>query len=117
MTRDLPAVTIPADTPLQDAKAQLRRGNSTGLAVIDEHSVFQGMLLRRHLAEQANCPIILTDHNHPDQAAPGVAESQVIAIVDHHNLGGMQTLQPLSILCEPLGSTCTLVAEPRSPPP
>jgi manganese-dependent inorganic pyrophosphatase len=69
------------------------------------------MLLRRHLAEQANRQIILTDHNHPDQAAPGVAESQVIAIVDHHNLGGMQTLQPLSILCEPVGSTCTLVAE------
>jgi manganese-dependent inorganic pyrophosphatase len=35
----------------------------------------------------------------------------VIAIVDHHNLGGMQTLHPLSILCEPVGSTCTLVAE------
>ena len=44
------------------------------------------------------------------QAAPGVAESQIIAIVDHHNLGGLQTLQPLSIHCEPVGSTCTLIA-------
>jgi manganese-dependent inorganic pyrophosphatase len=111
MTRDLPGVTVPADTLLQDAKSQLRRGNLTGLAVIDDDGLLQGMLLRRHLAEQANRQIILTDHNHPDQAAPGVAESQVIAIVDHHNLGGMQTLHPLSILCEPVGSTCTLVAE------
>jgi manganese-dependent inorganic pyrophosphatase len=55
--------------------------------------------------------IILTDHNHPEQAAPGVAESQIVAIVDHHNLGGLQTLQPLSIHCEPVGSTCTLIAE------
>jgi manganese-dependent inorganic pyrophosphatase len=111
MARDLPGVTVHADTPLQDAKTLLRRGNLTGLAVIDDSGILQGMLLRRHLAEQANRQIILTDHNHPDQAAPGVAESQVIAIVDHHNLGGMQTLQPLSILCEPVGSTCTLVAE------
>lgn len=111
MTRDLPGVTVHADTLLKDAKAQLRRSNLTGLAVIDDDGILQGMLLRRHLAEQANRQIILTDHNHPDQAAPGVVESQVIAIVDHHNLGGMQTLQPLSILCEPVGSTCTLIAE------
>lgn len=111
MTRDLPAVTVHRDALLHSAKAQLRRGNLTGLAVIDDDGILQGMLLRRHLAEQANRQIILTDHNHPDQAAPGVAESQVIAIIDHHNLGGMQTLQPLSVHCEPVGSTCTLVAE------
>jgi manganese-dependent inorganic pyrophosphatase len=111
MARDLAAVTVHHDTLLRDAKVQLRRGNLPGLAVIDEVGIFQGMLLRHHLAEQANRQIVLTDHNHPDQAAPGVTESQVIAIIDHHNLGGMQTLQPLSILCEPVGSTCTLVAE------
>ncbi|KPV54329.1 hypothetical protein SE17_04415 [Kouleothrix aurantiaca] len=107
----LPTVTVHPDTLLQEAKAQLRRGNVAGLAVIDDEGVLQGMLLRRHLAEQTNRQIILTDHNHPDQAAPGVAESQVIGIIDHHNLGGLQTLQPLSIHCEPVGSTCTLVAE------
>jgi manganese-dependent inorganic pyrophosphatase len=111
MARGLPAVTVHRDTLLQDAKAQLRRGNLTGLAVIDDDGILQGMLLRRHLAEQANRQIILTDHNHPDQAAPGAAESQIVAIIDHHNLGGMQTLQPLSVQCEPVGSTCTLIAE------
>jgi manganese-dependent inorganic pyrophosphatase len=83
----------------------------TGLAVIDDQGILCGMLLRRHLAEQPNRQIILTDHNHPEQAAPGVVESQIVAIVDHHNLGGLQTLQPLSIHCEPVGSTCTLIAE------
>jgi manganese-dependent inorganic pyrophosphatase len=55
--------------------------------------------------------VALTDHNHPDQTAPGVAESEIVAIVDHHNLGGLQTLSPLTILCEPVGCTCTLIAE------
>jgi len=111
MSRALPSVTVHRDTLLRDAKAQLRRGNLTGLAVIDDEGILHGMLLRRHLAEQTNRQIILTDHNHPEQAAPGVAESQIVAIVDHHNLGGLQTLQPLSIHCEPVGSTCTLIAE------
>lgn len=71
----------------------------------------QGVLLRRHLTAQARRRVILTDHNHPDQTAPGVTESEIIAIVDHHNLGGLQTLRPLTILCEPVGSTCTLITE------
>ena len=111
MTRALATATVHQDTLLQEAKAQLRRSNLTGLAVIDDAGVLRGMLLRRHLAEQTNRPIILTDHNHPDQAAPGVTESQIVAIIDHHNLGGLQTLQPLAMQCEPVGSTCTLVAE------
>ncbi len=111
MTRGMPSVSVHRDTLLQDAKAQLRRGNLTGLAVIDDEDILCGMLLRRHLAEQTNRPIILTDHNHPEQAAPGVTESQIVAIIDHHNLGGLQTLQPLAIHCEPVGSTCTLIAE------
>jgi manganese-dependent inorganic pyrophosphatase len=111
MTREVPTVSMHRDTLLQEAKTQLRRGNLTGLAVIDDQGVLCGVLLRRHLAEQTNRPIILTDHNHPEQAAPGVTESQIVAIIDHHNLGGLQTLQPLAIHCEPVGSTCTLIAE------
>jgi manganese-dependent inorganic pyrophosphatase len=111
MSTALSTVTVHRDTLLRDARAQLRRSNLTGMAVIDDDNRLSGMLLRRHLAEQINRQIILTDHNHPEQAAPGVAESQIIAIIDHHNLGGLQTLQPLAIHCEPVGSTCTLIAE------
>jgi manganese-dependent inorganic pyrophosphatase len=70
-----------------------------------------GVLLRRHLAEQTHRPIILTDHNHPEQTAPGVTESQIVAIIDHHNHDGLQTLQPLAVHCELVGSTCTLIAD------
>lgn len=111
MTRELAAVMVRRDTPLGEAKDQLRRHNLAALAVVDEQGRLAGVLRRRRLADQNSRQVILTDHNHPEQAAPGVTESQVVAIVDHHNLGGMQTLQPLSIFCEPVGSTCTLIAE------
>lgn len=111
MTCDLTAVTLTLDTPMHEAKAHLRHSNLAGLAVVDDDGFYQGLLLRRHLTEQAQRQVILTDHNHPDQAAPGITESQIIAIIDHHNLGGLQTLQPLFMYCEPVGSTCTLIAE------
>jgi manganese-dependent inorganic pyrophosphatase len=111
MARDLSATTVLPDALLRDARAQLRQHNLTGLAVIDDQRTLRGMLLRRHLTDQATRQVILTDHNHPDQAAPGVAESEIVAIIDHHNLGGLQTLKPLFVHCEPVGSTCTLIGE------
>ena len=96
---------------LADAQALLRQGRLASLPVVDERGRLQGVLLRRHILAQTRRRVILTDHNHPDQTAPGATESQIIAIVDHHNLGGLQTLQPLTILCEPVGCTSTLIAE------
>ncbi|NTU85464.1 MAG: putative manganese-dependent inorganic diphosphatase [Chloroflexales bacterium] len=111
MTHAITAVTVRPDTPLGEAKDQLRKQNLAALAVVDEHGRLVGLLRRRVLAEQHSRRVILTDHNHPEQAAPGVTESQILAIVDHHNLGGLQTLQPLAIHCDTVGSTCTLIAE------
>ena len=100
-----------ADDLLTDAQALLRRDRLSSLPVVDGRGLLQGVLLRRHILAQARRRVILTDHNHPDQTAPGVTESEIVAIVDHHNLGGLQTLQPLTILCEPVGATSTLIAE------
>jgi manganese-dependent inorganic pyrophosphatase len=111
MSRELSAVSVHRDTPLHEAKDQLRQRNLAALAVVDDHGRLVGVLRRRQLADQHSRKVILTDHNHPEQAAPGVTESQIVAIIDHHNLGGLQTLQPLFIHCEPVGSTCTLIAE------
>lgn len=100
-----------ADDLLTEAQALLRRSRLASLPVVGDHDLLRGLLFRRHILAQNRRRVILTDHNHPDQTAPGVTESEIVAIVDHHNLGGLQTLQPLTILCEPVGCTCTLIAE------
>lgn len=99
------------DDLLSEAQTLLRSQGRSSLPVVNMRGQLQGLLLRRHLAAQSRRRVILTDHNHPDQTAPGVPESEIVAIIDHHNLGGLQTLRPLTILCEPVGCTCTLVAE------
>ena len=103
--------TVQPDDVLSEAQVQLREGNLACLPVLAPNGRYLGLLLRRHLVPQGRRKVILTDHNHPGQAAPGVGESAVLAIIDHHNLGGLQTLQPLTIQIEPVGCTCTLIAE------
>lgn len=103
--------TVQPDDVLAEAQNDLREGNLACLPVIDAGGHYLGLLLRRHLVAQSRRQVILTDHNHPGQAAAGVGESAVLAIVDHHNLGGLQTLQPLTMQVEPVGCTCTLIAE------
>ena len=102
---------IGADDRLTDGFEQLRQHRLAALPVIDSDEMYLGLLLRRHLAGQGRRRVILTDHNHGDQAAAGVSESDILAIIDHHNLGGLRTLAPLRMQVEPLGCTCTLIAE------
>ena len=96
---------------LTDGFEKLRQYHLAALPVIGDDGMYQGLLLRRHLAGQNRRRVILTDHNHADQAAAGVSESDILAIIDHHNLGGLRTLAPLRMQVEPLGCTCTLIAE------
>jgi manganese-dependent inorganic pyrophosphatase len=96
---------------LTDGFDQIRQYSLAALPAVDKDGMLKGLLLRRHLADQSRRRVILTDHNHADQAAAGVSESEILAIIDHHNLGGLRTLMPLRMQVEPLGCTCTLIAE------
>lgn len=55
--------------------------------------------------------LILVDHNEYAQAVTGADKAQLVQIVDHHKVGGFQTSEPLYVRIEPVGSTCTIVAQ------
>ncbi len=45
------------------------------------------------------------------QAVPGAGEVNIKEVIDHHRLGSMNTQQPILFINEPVGSTCTIVAD------
>jgi manganese-dependent inorganic pyrophosphatase len=55
--------------------------------------------------------LILVDHNELTQAVPGADEVTIAEIIDHHRLAPMATPQPILFINEPVGSTCTIVAD------
>ena len=55
--------------------------------------------------------VILTDHNEPGQSVAGLANAQIVGVVDHHRFGDFTTAAPLTIVAMPWGSSCTVVAK------
>ncbi len=56
--------------------------------------------------------VILVDHNEFKQAIAGIEEADIVGVLDHHRLSGdVRTAQPIYFRNEPVGSTCSLVAD------
>lgn len=75
-----------------------------------ENGRLVGLIARDQLIVTEREKIILVDHNERSQAVEGIEEAQIIEIIDHHRLGGLQTGEPIFIRHEPVGSTATIVA-------
>ena len=59
---------------------------------------------------EAKQPVILVDHNEPAQSVDGLTEAELLEIVDHHRLGGLNTANPIFVHIEPVGCTATIIA-------
>ena len=53
--------------------------------------------------------LFLVDHNEIEHGGKGMEKAEIIGILDHHRLGGIETVFPIFSRTEPLGSTSTLV--------
>ncbi len=77
--------------------------------VVDEESRLLGILTRHDLLHPKRRRVILVDHSEPNQAVPGVEQADILEILDHHHLGGLETRAPLRVWVQPVGSSATLV--------
>lgn len=75
-----------------------------------ENGRLVGSIQRDKLIVQERTKVILVDHNEQSQAVEGIEEAQIVEIIDHHRLGGLQTSDPIFIRHEPVGCTATIVA-------
>jgi len=84
--------------------------NNYRLYPVVENEKLVGAIYRDKLYMQERVKVILVDHNERSQAVEGIEEAQIVEIVDHHRLGGLQTSEPIFIRHEPVGCTATIVA-------
>ena len=59
---------------------------------------------------EAGQKVIQVDHNEVGQAIDGLAEAELLEIVDHHRFGGLNTAGPIFVHTEPVGCTSTIIA-------
>lgn len=102
-------ITFKPSDLVSDIKETIATTHFRNYPVI-ENGKLVGLITRDQLIVPEREKIILVDHNERTQAVEGIEEAQIIEIVDHHRLGGLQTGEPIFIRHEPVGSTATIVA-------
>jgi manganese-dependent inorganic pyrophosphatase len=70
-----------------------------------------GILSKTDFLKTVTRKLILVDHNELSQAVQGADEVEIIEIIDHHRIGALATQQPILFRNEPVGSSCTIVAD------
>lgn len=102
---------LKADMSLTMARRIVALSDQFIFPVLDDDGRLEGILSKTDFLQGPLRQLILVDHNELSQAVPGAAELPVIEILDHHRLGNMPTDKPILFINQPVGSTCTLVAE------
>lgn len=75
--------------------------------VLEKFNIPEPMLLEN--AEGKN--LILVDHNESGQVIEGVNKAEVFEVIDHHKIGDFQSKRPIMYHAEPIGSTCSIIAD------
>lgn len=99
------------DDYIDDVREIVLKSRFRSYPVLDADDKVVGTLSRYHLLRPRHKRIVLVDHNESAQAVPGLDQADLLQIIDHHRLADIQTMQPIHVRNEPVGSTTTIVAE------
>lgn len=97
-------------TAVEDVQKVMVKVRHRYFPVLDMDGRYYGMISRRNIMDLQKKQIILVDHNELGQAVEGLAEADVLEIIDHHRLGsGLQTTVPVYFRAQPVGCTATII--------
>lgn len=99
------------DLSVTEARRKVAGSGASAFLVMGEDNHLAGLFSKSDLFRRSRTNLVLVDHNETSQAVPGADEVSILEIIDHHRLGPTATAQPILFINEPVGSTCTIVAD------
>jgi manganese-dependent inorganic pyrophosphatase len=103
--------SLDADTRLTDVRKKIATSPAPAFLVLADDGQLQGILTKTDILKPVKTRLVLVDHNEMTQAVTGASEVTITEVIDHHRLGTLNTAQPILFINEPVGSTCTIVAD------
>jgi manganese-dependent inorganic pyrophosphatase len=103
--------SLDADTRLTDVRRKVATSPAPAFLVLADDGELQGILTKTDILKPVKTRLVLVDHNEMTQAVTGASEVTITEVIDHHRLGTLNTAQPILFINEPVGSTCTIVAD------
>ena len=92
-----------------DIQAVMAKKRYRDFPVINKRGKCVGTISRRNFLDMKHKKVILVDHNEKGQAVDNVTDAEILEIVDHHKLGSLETMTPITFRNEPVGCTGTIL--------
>lgn len=102
-------ITFNEEDFIRDIRQVMAKKRFQYYPVLAEDGKYAGMISQRNYLDANPKRVILVDHNEKSQAVDGIDEVNLLEIIDHHRLGGLQTMSPLYFRNMPLGCTATII--------
>ncbi|MEG2247095.1 MAG: DHH family phosphoesterase, partial [Peptostreptococcaceae bacterium] len=102
-------ITFSENDYMDDIKDTMTSTNFRAYPVVNENDKFLGLISRIHLLNPTKKNVVLVDHNEYAQSADGIEQANIVEIVDHHKIGGIETDAPMSFRVMPVGCSCTVI--------
>ena len=102
-------VTFNTEDFTDDIQDVMIKHRHRAFPVIDKKGKCIGTISRRNFLDMHRKKVVLVDHNEKDQAVDNIDKAEIMEIIDHHKLGTLQTMQPISFRNQPVGCTGTIM--------
>jgi len=103
--------SVSPDLRISDLRRKVASTSALAYMVLSDEGKLIGILSKTDILKAVKTRLVLVDHNEMTQAVTGAQEVTIAEIIDHHRLGSLNTQQPILFINEPVGSTCTIVAD------
>ena len=104
-------MTFQMGDAVEDIENIMKTNRFHNFPVVEKCGNYVGLISRRRLLNMNRKKVILVDHNEISQAVDGIQKADILEIVDHHRLGGFETLEPVFFRNQPVGCTATIITQ------
>lgn len=102
-------VTFSTEDYTDDIQDVMIKHRHRAFPVINKKGKCIGTISRRNFLDMHKKKVVMVDHNEKDQAVDNIEKAEILEIIDHHKLGSLETMQPISFRNQPVGCTATIM--------
>ena len=94
---------------LSDFIEQSKKLKHTNYPILNSKNECKGLLTLTDTNAVDKKQVILVDHNNSSQSVDGLEESEILEVIDHHNIGDINTKKPINFRNAGVGSVNTII--------